>query len=131
MANYKTNYTQGYTPTPYCGEGEIRAIPISYTPTVNLAIGDIVELVDLDDATQVVDWAVWGVPTSLVGSLGELNAGKTALSTTWKAGVSGIQRADSAAHLANTSGKRRAGLVVTTAATAQTPLNATIFVRAV
>lgn len=131
MPNVKTEYTIGAKPTPYCPDGEIRAIHVAYTPPSNLQIGDIIEVIDLDDNTQVVDWAVFGLPTGLQGSLGELNAGRTALSTTWKAGITGVQRADSAAHLANTSGKRRVGFVPSAAQTAAGTVNLVLWTRAI
>jgi hypothetical protein len=131
MANFKTSFVNGSKPTPYCGSGEPRVIHIVYQHPTNLPIGDIVELVDLDDNTQVVDWAVFGIPPGSVSSLGELNAGRTALSTTWKTAINAVTRADSAAHLANTAGKRRLGLVLTTAQTGAGAFNVVVTVRAV
>jgi hypothetical protein len=131
MANFKTAFVNGTKPTPYCGSGEPRNIHIVYQHPTNLPIGDIVELVDLDDNTQLVDWTVFGVPPGSASSIGELNAGRTALSTTYKTAVSGVQRADSPAHLANTTGKRRVGIVLTTAQTGAGAFNVMLTVRAV
>jgi hypothetical protein len=118
MANFPTDTALGARPVRYDGTGSTFNIIASFTPTANLAINDVIELLPRDPSVQVLDFMVANSCADLVGTLGVLNAAKTGIATTWKAGVGAFQRADNASHLALPSALQQIGFLVTTAQTA-------------
>jgi hypothetical protein len=96
MATIKTDEYAGRKATTTRHAGEVYQKVISYTPSANIASGDILLVAQLEEGEQCLDWQVGNSTTALVGTLGVMNAGLTAVATAWKAGVAAYQRADSA-----------------------------------
>jgi len=116
MATFKTDQYSGRMPVQVRNGGEAYLKVITYTPAANMANGDVLALCKLEAGEQVVDFQVGNTTTGMTGSLGVLNAGLTALTSTWKAGIAAYQRADSAASWSDTSA-RAVGWVASAAQT--------------
>ncbi|WP_017757598.1 hypothetical protein [Pseudacidovorax intermedius] len=131
MARILSELLTGKKNGPLPNDGGVAQLPVSVVmPAVAPAVGDLIELVDLPQYVDLMDYDVIapqldsnGAPT-LALSIGEENAGLTDLATVYEAGLtpgrgaSGnlVRCGTAAASQASNAASRRIALKVTTAA---------------
>ncbi len=96
MALKKTDHANGVIPTPVAVGCEVVVCRASYTLTADLAIGDIIQVMDLPAGHLPVDIILDTDDLGTTGavSVGLLNSGKTDLDTTASGGAAWLTGGD-------------------------------------
>lgn len=131
MARILSELLTGKKPGPQPYDGSVLQLPITLVmPAAALAVGDLLELVDLPPTVDLLDYDIVspqldsnGAPTLAV-SIGEENAGYTDLANVYEAGLTPgrgatgnvVRSGTAAASQASNAAPRRIALKVTTAA---------------
>lgn len=91
MARILSELLTGKKPGPQPFDGSVMLLPVTVVMPAVLAVGDLLELVDLPPFGELVDYTIFAPQldsgTTMVAALGEVNADFTDLARIYEAGL--------------------------------------------